>query len=1040
MNTTKPTPNTPYPSPQDPNHKDEWEDWEDSDEEGQVIIDDHDGLLIDLSDEAKHNSSRPGAAQAIPRNALRYSVQKPIRVKSKARQKAQNAKAGITLVTDMTKFRQSKQRAKFVNRTALQALEGEPSSASIGSFSWLKQRPGNASGLKASNKSAQDHSSDLSPVARPIVIGIAVPSDNLSDHQVSPQTAVIETPTDFPKFPPESNTTAANNPSNLTPHQLRSVWSPDTEASESPYQTSRAASSLYSQPSIYGGPIPNTDVPPVPALPTAFGSKERQTVVIADLEDDDDLGTPCTLFEEDGSPTMTRKSVKPKATMVSPESAGSRSHGWWDHVTTPFIQQTNNPFKQQAQETGPSPSSQQWNPFKQQTPQPGLNPSQPTAAVPHQWWAGANEKVIPSQPTLPIHQAQVATPSPLQSTAGVREWWNVTNEKDGPSSNAPNTQAQTSSTPVVLQQQYIVQPTGSSSRQTSPEREETRSEKARILLEENQRTNEEPPPYSPPKPQPATQVKYGVILPPPVVINSQRVPSPGPVTPGLAGTMTSQGAINMADIPLTPNNLRPMQAAVLPDRAPGSFRPGDHFYEARGSVNRTERQRRRHEKEDVIARKAGGFWRGRGCMPKNGCFGRRGGREGRKRRRICLCVIAALIVAIILAVVLGVVLTRRPRPQETQAPSIWLNLTDFPPMPTGVLTVSGPDNSLARTGCFVATSDNAWSCSLPKDQQDSVAPNAPSQPEFIFQIQYDNNTEAYWNITGDKDTDKPTLFDSGFKPDPQPPSIAEIRFLGNTTDHIQSDNKAGEPTPFFISTLADINKPVGANMLTRRQGPNNAIGTVDGSDGFNLTDILPPPQVNSDGTGAAAQLFPHSVQQPIRLFDRGLPTEHYGFYTYFDKTLYMVDTVKVNSADDDGGSTEASAKSLVTLSQIRFLVQIWTRMENSTQLLGSTGAAVPWTNGTSATTTPGTMPYPVTITEDMHGGDKNKKIDYRYGVEDSAINTTDAQLIVVNRGFAGTLINGANNSPNMSLGGIDGGTGGCKCEWINFKGLTKVGT
>ncbi|KAI0890592.1 uncharacterized protein GGS22DRAFT_151331 [Annulohypoxylon maeteangense] len=1034
MNATKPTPNTPYPSPRDPTRKDEWEDWEDSDEEGQVTIDDNDGLLIDLSDEAKHKSSRPGAAQGIPRNLLRYSVQKPTRVKSKARQKAQNAKAGITLVTDMTKFRQSKQRAKFVNPTALQALEGEPSSASIGSFSWLKQRPGAASGIKASNKYLQGSSSDLSPVARPIVIGISVPSDNLSDHQVSPHTAVIETPTDFPRFPQKSTPTAAN-PSALTPHQLRSVWSPDTEASESPYQGSRAASSLYSQPSLYSGQIRDTDVPPVPALPTNLGSKERQTVIIADLEDDSDLGTPCTLFEEDGSPTMTRKSVKPKAPMTSPESAASRSHGWWDHVTTPFTQQTNNPFKQQAQETGPSPSSQQWNPFKKQAQEAGPNPSQPTA-VPRQLWDGVSEKGSPSQPNPPAQQAQPAAPGSSQSTTGVREWWNGTNEKDGSSLNAV---AQAKNTPVILQQHYIVHPASSSSRQTSPERRETRSEKARILLEENQRPNEEPPPYSPPKPQPVTQVKYGVILPPPVVVNSQRVPSPGPVTPGLAGTMTSQGAINMAEIPLTPHNLQPVRAAVLPDRAPGSFVPGDHFYDVRGQANRTERQRRRHEKEEVIARKAGGFWRGRGCMPKNGCFGR-SGREGRKRRRICLCVIAGLIAAIILAIVLAVVLTRRPRPQESSAPSIWLNLTDFPPMPTGVLTVAAPDNSLARTGCLVATSDNAWSCSLPKDQQASVAPKAPNQPEFIFQIQYDNNTRALWNVTEDNDEDQPTLFDSGFNPNPQPPSIAEIRFLGNTTDHIQSDNKAGEPTPFFISTLTDVDKPVGANMLTRRQGANNAIG-VAGNGGTNLTDILPPPQLNGDGTGAPAQLFPHSIQQPVRLFDRGLPTEHYGFYTHFDKTIYMVDTVKSNAADVDGGSTEASAKSLVTLSQTRFLVQIWTRLENSTQLLGGTGAAVPWTNGTSAAAIPGTMPYPVTITEDMHGGDKNKKIDYRYGVlKNQAINTTDVQLIIVDRGFAGTLINGMNKSPNTSLGGIDGGTGGCKCEWVNFKGLKKVTT
>ncbi|KAI1106618.1 hypothetical protein F4804DRAFT_299972 [Jackrogersella minutella] len=1031
MNTIQPTPNTPWPSPRDPNHKDEWEDWEDSDEEGHVAVDDKHGLLIDLSDEAARKGSRLGTTQSAPRNLIRHSVQKPVRVKSKARQKAQNAKAGIKLVTDMSKFRQPAQRPKFVDAVALQALEGEPSSASIGSFSWLKQRPGQGGGPKLNHKLVQAPSSDLSPVARPIVIGIAVPSDNLSDHQVSPHTAVLETPTDYPRSTPKPTTGILPT---VTPHQLRSVWSPDTEASESPYPASKTASSVYSQPSMYGGARTDTDVPPVPALPTTVKSKERQTVVVADLDDDDDLGTPCTLFEEDGSPTMTRKSVKPKTMVVSPGSASSRSHGWWDHVTTPFIQQQTNPFKQQTQDTGSSSSPQQWNPFKKQTQEPG--PSSSPAAVPHQWWAGADEEGGSSQSNSPSQQKKGVAPSSSPSTTGVREWWSGTDEKGGSSLNAPG---QASNPPTVSQQQYTAQSVVPSPRPTSPGRSETQSEKAKILLEENQAPTEQPPPYSPSKP--VNQVKYGVILPPPVVINSQRVPSPGPVTPGLTGTMTSQGAIRMADIPLTPNAHGPVQAAVLPDRAPGSYVPGDHFYQVRGQANRTERQRRRHEKEEVVARKVGGFWRGRGCMPKSGCFGR-SGREGRKRRRVWLCVIAAIIAAIILAVLLAVFLTRRPPPQAEPVQSIWLNLTDFPPMPTGVLTVSGPDNSLDRTGCFTGTADTAWSCSLPKEEHDSVAPNAPNQPEFIFQIQYDNDTRAIWNITDNDTTSngkQTTLFDTGFNPNPLPPSLAEISFLGNTTDHIQADNKAGEPTPFFISMLTDVNKTVGPNMLTRRQGANNAIG--GGDDGFNLTEILPPPVLNGDGTGAPAQMFPHPVQQPVRLFDRGLPTEHYSFYTYFDKSIYMVNTVGENAADQDGGALETAAKSLVTLAQTRFLVQIWTRMENSTQLLGGSNAAVPWTNGSAAADTPGTMPYPVTVTEDMHGGDKEKKIDYLYGVlPNQAINTTDAKLVIVNRAFAGTLVNGINNNPNLSLGGIDGGTGGCKCEWINFKALNKVTT
>ncbi|KAI1760962.1 hypothetical protein GGR53DRAFT_507393 [Hypoxylon sp. FL1150] len=1020
MDATKLPTNNPFAPPRPSNNsnmKDEWEDWEDSDDEGLGAVE---------------GKAKPANTQ---RNTSRNSVQRPVRVKSRGRQKAQNAKVGIKLVTDMSTFRRP---VKFADPVALHALEGEPTSASIGSFSWLKKKPGNALGGKPINKHLLDSSpSDLSPAARPIVIGFSLPSDNLSEHQVSPQTAVIETPADSHRFPPTAN---PGNPAAPTPQHLRSVWSPDTEASQSPYPSSRGASSVYSQPSMYGGPVVDTNVPPVPALPPSLQPKQKQTTIrIENLEDDDDVGTPCTLFEEDGSPTMTRKSLKPKAAVVSPESASSRSHGWWDHVTTPFLQQSANPFKQQPQETGSSSSPQQWNPFKKQTQETGPNASQP-ADIPQEWTARGDEKGSASQSHPSSEPVQVGA-SHLPTPQVSHEWWKGTDEKRAPSQGHPGLAI---STPTAPQQQQVSQSVGTSSRPASPGRRETQSDKARILLEENHRPSEEPPPYSPPKT--INVVKYGVVLPPTqLMVNTARVPSPGPVTPGIPGTMTTQGAISMAEIPLTPAGPRPSPAAVLPDRAPGTFITGDHFYEARGENHRAERQRRRHEKEEAVARKVGGFWRGRGCMPKKGCFGRTG-REGRKRRRVWLAVIGGIIAAIILAVVLAVVLTRRPQEEEQTPFSIWLNLTDFPPMPTGVMTVSGPENSEARTGCFIGTADTAWSCSLPKEEQDTVAPHESNQPEFIFQIQYDNNTRALWKVADDNATSTDDfLTDDGFLPNPQPPTIAEMRFLGNTTDHIEGDDKAGEATPFFISVLETVNKTVGPNVLSRRQGPNNSLGSTDDSDGgLNLTDILSPPTLNGDGTGAPAQMFPHPVQQPVRLFDRGLPTEHYGFYSYFDKTIYMVDTVNTNAADGDGGALETEAKSLVTFAQTRFLVQIWTRMGNTTQLLGSgagDGGAVTWTNGTASADTPGTMPYPVTVTQDMHGGDRDKKIDFVYGVlPNQAINTTDAQLIITDRGFAGTLINGMGNDPDLSLGGIDGGTGGCLCEWVNFQGLSKATT
>ncbi len=952
--------------------REDWEDWEDDNSEADVYTGD---LLVDLSDIAQ----KPLRSAPInPQSAQhRFSVQRPIRVKSKGRQKAQNAKAGIKLVTDMSKFRRSasqqqqlrsanrsahdETKGKFVDTTALLALEGQPTSASIGSFSWLKRKPGNARKEKLSKKAANDTSSDLSPAARPIVIGISVPSADLSSHQVSPQTAVLEVSPEVGGHPLRQ--------------QQRSVWSPDTEESESPYSR-RVPSSTYSQPGVFGGSVNATDTPPVPVLPATL--KFRQSMGATAVDDDDDIDTPCTLFEEDDSPQAIRKSYQPRALTVSPGSASSRAHGWWDHVTTPFTQ--SNPFRQQVQETGSSSS-----------------------AAPQDWWSGRGEK----------------------------------NAKPSRSSGL------TITTPAMIEQQRTAQSSASSHTITPSKRAETHSEKANILRQENEAPSEEPPPYSPPKATP--QIKYQAILPPSHTSNLQAIPSPGIVSPGLSRTMTSQGAIKLTDIPLTPSGPRAVPHAVLPDRPVGSYVIGGHFLEAPGRTYRSERQRRRHEKEEAVARKVGGFWRGRGCVSADGCFGR-SGREGRQRRRVYLGMIGGILGVIILVVILVVILTRKGSAEQTPESSIWLNLTDFPPIPTGILTVAGPDNVEAVSGCLANNTETSWTCSLPKEEHASVAPYLPNQPEFIFQIQYDNDTRALWNVSeaqklkprdyGDSEIEldrRSIITAPGISPDPEPPSVEEISFLGNTTDAIRSDEKAGEPTPFYISILSTVDKPAGPNTLSRRQGFNNAIGGSkgNGSADQGISDILPSPVLEPDGTGAPARLFPLANQQPLRLFDRGLQTEHYGFYTYFDKRTYLTDKDDAVSADKNGGARLSEARYVMTFTETRFLVKMWTRRVNTTQLLGN--GTTPGTEGTSIFSEPGTMPYPMTIVEDMHGGDPTKKMTFYYGVDnDQQINTTEARLFDVDKGFGGTLVNTMSKA-DLKLGGVDGGTGGCKCEWQNFR-------
>ncbi|KAK4128209.1 hypothetical protein N657DRAFT_563923 [Parathielavia appendiculata] len=1015
--------------------RDDWEDWEDDEvltpyieKEGCLLrhgIEKIEDAMVEPARLPDRRASRRISRRTSSSAAL-HPVQRIRTLRSLHRQKAQNEKFGIKLVTDMAKLRQQQQQhqqhiaqqmrpslehresrtGKFVDAAALKALEGAPSEDSIGTLGWLRRKP--TKGKRVQRLVAEASTpADLSPSAGPIMIGFAMPSD--SDVVISPQTAVVETPVDFPRFFKPAKVASPNQPT--------SAWSPDTEDGTSPRIDERSyVPAVPSIPEHHRA----TDVSPLSASDNgndfaADGHEKsyRDTVTtpIYVSDDDDDMATPVTLFEEDGSPATTqRKSLRFKGRQRSATVGSSRSTGWWDQVTSPF-----------APPTPQSPGSNQ--------PKPDENQA---------WWRDMDKKrtFTPASPN-----------SVVESSRGPRS--------------TPRLQQQ----PPEIIIEDVSSPMPSSSKVTPPpSRRAVQPQKPRVIAEEVQTPSELPPPYSPPSQK--HNIRYRAVFPAGHPLNSMYPPSPGPVPPGLSQTMTSQGAISLTEVPLTP--LPGVHQARLPDRPLGSFVPGDHFTDVsgRGPRQKVERQRRRHEKEDAVVWKAGRLWHGRGCFPCCGCFGRPG-REGRKRRRICLGVCIMVLLLTALGVTLGVLLSRRTAGEATAPPSRFLNLTDFPPIPTGISTVIGPESD-ATTACVQPPT--LWSCSLPKEQADSVAPFDASQPSFVIQIQFDNDPAQRWKVIEEPPrltpsdsnntktasttttTSSPILrpraiavtgFTSlvrymlqrrdepssslAFRPDPAPPSLAEMFFLGNTTDGVVSDGKAGEPTPFYISMLRSINDTVGPKVLTRRQLPN-------------ASDVAPPPALDRDGTGAPAVLLSFPTQQPLRLYDRGLPTERYGFYSYFTKTTYVKSVASLLGngpgeggdsspvpADQNGGSLRTEAKFLITWLSVRYKVEIWTRMANTTRLNGKFfggGAADVDRNGTQ----PGSFPYPVTITLDTHGGERDKKFVFARGVDDrQRIVLDDAKFVLVNMNTTGDLVNPRGDF-DPSLGGIDGGTGGCKCE------------
>ncbi|KAJ5091144.1 hypothetical protein NUU61_006014 [Penicillium alfredii] len=542
----------------------------------------------------------------------------------------------------------------------------------------------------------------------------------------------------------------------------------------------------------------------------------------------------------------------------------------------------------------------------------------------------------------------------------------------------------------------------------------------------------------------------------------QQAPPPAtePISPGFQHAAGGEGSMPLSEMHApAPAYTQFPRDAPLPPRYDLHSAPRAAVMNPTGQRGPVEARRQRLEREDAVGRKIGGLWRGRGPVSKKGCFGRPG-REGRLRRRWYFAIASFFLIIVILAIVLAITLTKKGAAMPVE--SRWLNLTGYPPMPTGVSTIAGTDTRVYKSSCIKPSS--LWSCALPPDEHAHNKPYNADEPSFRVEIRFRNGTYDHSTETGSPKSARQLHArdeSSVFKASPSPPSVADQKFLGNTTDS-NAEPYAGEETPFYMTILSPV--PLSSTKVFRRSKDNTFP---------NLTAIIPAPSENSDGTAAAATLYPLPESQPVRLFDRGKSTEHYGFYTYFDKSIFLESLAALNGSsgdnspsDADGGSSKKDARTRCTWSQTRFLVQIWTQpvqlgrelvsasygnsSSSSSSTVSATSTSASGSKSSSSATNftrPGSFPYPITITLDRHGGSQKKKLVYCYGVEeDGHFNITNKKLQIEERGIGGTLVNPASgifdnlgddsssssSSNGSTWGGTDGGTGGCECQWTNW--------
>ena len=614
------------------------------------------------------------------------------------------------------------------------------------------------------------------------------------------------------------------------------------------------------------------------------------------------------------------------------------------------------------------------------------------------------------------------------------------------------------------------------------EHRHTREIETSRAVKPSESTPHNPPAYSPPrKVRPPKQ--YVAVMPPnhqPNTIN--RLHSPATLIPGSRRQMP-QDTLPMAEVPrvnaesqlvnarntrvhcyVDSETIRP--ETTLADLYPPPRDAGRS--QKSWEVRETDAQKPREHGSRVLA----GF---------DKCFSRGKKPVSKKKKWMLIALAIGLLLIVIATMILAMTLTRKGGTRQTgPVETTWLNMTGYPPIPTGISTVVKPKLVSETSGCI--TPSTLWSCDLPKEEQQSYSTGAADQPNFRVEMVFQNGTNDVAANTSsvNRRSDggnhrrsygrmvnpvaagisirhrflqaRNALSETLYSPSPSPPSQEEQMFLGNTTDNNTAPFD-GEYTPFFMSFLSPTKLP---SRLLKRQSSSSTDNTTDPFP--NMTNSIPPADTNPNGTAAAAVLLPYPSSQPLRLYNRGQSTEHYGFYTYFSKSIFLKSTAPIDGIsnntsivpdDEDGGAEEDAAFVRCTWAQTRFLVQIWTNKGFvASSRASDTNSTIFSSNSTNLTASsandfqaPGSFPYPLTVTLDRHGGDIYSKMIYCYAIDDEEKPISSQKKIELeDRSFGGTLVNptlGPFGDVNVTLaddgpGGIDGGIGGCGCQWKNF--------
>lgn len=996
----------------------------------------------------------------------------------------------------------------------------------------------------------------ISPSDRAIPIGIAVSSASLSHHITDQQSAAP-----YPNSPPRQLPSHTYTLEPSTPMIVITPAREDFDLPDSPeHGHAHRASSMYSR---YTNCVPKPAklecTPPVPALPlfahNAARSKARETTAVVD----EDVGRPrtntasmCTVFEEDSALPSATGLPLPLPRQMTPHSAlqtPRRSQGWWNLITSPFSARSNSffwrsptdedpdhvPILRNASDMGTSDCALDESEIRSAPPAgsrpcsvndsklafkrsmtapgalPGDDPRVDIYRIPSQGEAAAYydpSRHFPSlviDPNSSLARSAFDDDSPLTDVCHCdrqRGIWRDDNaitrcpihhgewDLDSRNGTAGDRAANPFADGNIFESPEASNPTD------------------RAMSDRPTSTMLQTPTVARSRPVPNRSYTQGTInsqLSPlsatPVVENAHIAHFVGPSS---STAEQRQIMVTPGRTPSPPASSGPgLQAATMASRSTGEA--DRQMWRPEVGLKKAAYKPFMHSRNSSyglgISGAGGELFPPPAIISEKRGMGRAKDRVRRPLLRRFFLPLAALIAALLVLMVVLLVIYVPQKHQDMSVQGQWVNLTGYPPLPTGVTTVVQPDAIQEESGCV--NPSGLWSCAVSKEQQAADTLGAADQPNFRFEIRFNNATSgnstalqpaerkrsgvapsAGVSARADKLDARDAWSDSLYTSVPQPPTEDDQDFLGKTTDNTTA-LYGGEATPFYISLLDPAPVSNTSAPQKRQDQPypyptlaasSNSSISDSSSSGSNSSDSstatsnasltapqsIPTPAVSPDGQPAPATLYPFARAQPLRLYNRGRPDEHYGFYTYFDRSVYVSNSS--SNASVTAGVALAAASAVCTWAQTRLQVQIWTRAGAGDLLSGSggagsaqdvVGAANGSGSGAAAASTandmarPGSFPYAVTVSLDRHGGDAGRKGVFCYGLDGGGrVDYGSGEWVGEDRAYGGSLVNPAQVPTGGGQGvfgrggadgggggfqGIDGGTGGCACAWQNWR-------